>query len=260
MGKNTRDSEQLRERRMRLEQEAKEKQRRQNRIVYGTLGVFLGVILIAVLITVIVTQTGKKKGNTETTAPTMDQIDLSDVADASVFTVSESETDYVRLSVTYTTSEGVSESGDIYIRLFPDVAPKTVENFKSLVASGFYNGKTFHRVYPGFMIQGGGDGALSIKGEFTSNGFENNLKHVRGVLSMARADNPDSASSQFFIMHADYPSLNNNYASFGYVVNGMNVVDAITQIELSKSVGSIDSVATTPVHPVTITSAVFVTK
>lgn len=264
MGKNTRDSEQLRERRMRLEQEAKEKQRRQNRIVYGTLGVFLGVILIAVLITVIVTQTGKKKGNAETDAPTMDQIDLSDVADASVFTVSESETDYVRLSVAYTTSEGVSESGDIYIRLFPDVAPKTVANFKSLVGSGFYNGLTFHRIMPNFMIQGGdpngngtGDSGTTIQGEFTENGFENNLKHIRGVVSMARgSQSMDSASCQFFIMHADYPSLNGNYASFGYVVNGMDMVDAITQVELVQ----IDSQTKSPVHPVTITSAVFVTK
>ena len=265
MRKNARDSEQLRERRMRLERDAREKQKRQNRIVYGTLGAFLGIVLIAVLITVIVTQTGKKKENTvpnaETTAPTMEQIDLSSVADVSAFTVSETETDYVRLTVGYTTSEGVAESGDIYIRLFPDVAPRTVANFKSLVASGFYNGKTFHRVYPGFMIQGGGEGALSIKGEFTSNGFENNLKHVRGVLSMARADNPDSASSQFFIMHADNPSLNGKYASFGYVVNGMEVVDAITQIELVVGNGVVDgSTATSPVHPVTITSAVFVTK
>ena len=254
-----RDSEQLRERRMRLEQEAKEKQRRQNRIVYGTLGAFLGVILIAVLITVIVTQTGKR-----TTAPTMDQIDLSDVADASVFTISENETDYVRLTVSYTTSAGTSESGDIYIRLFPDVAPKTVANFKSLVASGFYNGLTFHRIMPNFMIQGGdpngngtGDSGTTIQGEFTANGFENNLKHIRGVVSMARgSQSMDSASCQFFIMHADYPSLNDNYASFGYVVNGMDVVDAITQIELVQ----IDSQTKSPVHPVTITSAVFVTK
>ena len=274
MGKKSgmRDSEQLRERRMRLEQEAKEKQRRQNRIVYGTLGAFLGLILIAVLITVIVTQTGKKKGNTETntetnpgtTAPTMDQIDLSDVADASVFTISENETDYVRLTVSYTTSAGTSESGDIYIRLFPDVAPKTVANFKSLVASGFYNGLTFHRIMPNFMIQGGdpngngtGDSGTTIQGEFTANGFENNLKHIRGVVSMARgSQSMDSASCQFFIMHADYPSLNGNYASFGYVVNGMDVVDAITQIELVE----IDSQTKSPVHPVTITSAVFVTK
>ena len=172
MGKSGRkDSEQLREYRLRLEKEAKEKKKRQNRIVYGTLGGFLGVILIAVAVTLIVTQAGKRK------APKMSQIDLSDVSDASVFTVSETETDYVRLSVSYTTAEGLEESGDIYIRLFPDVAPKTVENFKSLVASGFYSGKTFHRVFPGFMIQGGGDGAASIAGEFESNGFENNLKH-----------------------------------------------------------------------------------
>ena len=210
MGKSGRkNSEQLREYRLQLEREAKEKKRRQNRIVYGMLGGFLGVILLAVAVTLIVTQTGKKKGSVAatSTAPTMEQIDLSDVTDASVFTVSETETDYVRLSVSYTTKEGVAETGDIYIRLFSDVAPKTVENFKSLVASGFYQGTTFHRVYPNFMIQGGGDGAASIAGEFESNGFENNLKHLRGVLSMARTDDPDSASSQFFIMHADASHL-----------------------------------------------------
>ena len=268
MGKNARDSEQLRERRMRLEREAREKQKRQNRIVYRTLGAFLGIVLIAVLITVIVTQTGKKKENTvpnaETTAPTMEQIDLSSVADVSAFTVSETETDYVRLTVGYTTSDGVAESGDIYIRLFPDVAPKTVANFKSLVASGFYDGLTFHRIMPNFMIQGGdpkGDGTgnagTTIQGEFTANGFENNLKHVRGVLSMARNDQSmNSASCQFFIMHTDYPSLDGNYASFGYVVNGMDVVDVITQVELI----SVNSQTKVPVHPVTITSAVFVTK
>lgn len=267
MGKSgRRNDEQLREYRLRLAQEAKEKQKRQNRIVYGILGGFLGVILIAVAVTLIITQTGKKKEdaetneqNTGTNAPTMDQIDLSDVTDASVFTVSETETDYVRLSVSYTTAEGVAESGDIYIRLFPDVAPKTVENFKSLVASGFYNGKTFHRVYPNFMIQGGGDGAASITGEFESNGFENNLKHLRGVLSMARTEDPDSASSQFFIMHADASHLDGDYAAFGYVVNGMDVVDAITEIELTGG-NAVDSIATSPVYPVTITSAVFVTK
>lgn len=269
MGKGSRDSEQARERRLRMEQEEKRKKQRQNRIVYGFLGGLVGLIVIGVVVALIVTNAGskKKKGSGEQTAepdvrnaPAMDDIDLSDVDDPSVFTVSESATDYVRLTVSYTEEGGAQKQGDIYIRLFPDVAPGTVENFKTLVGKGFYNGTTFHRVYPGFMIQGGSGDADPIHGEFTSNGFENNLKHVRGVLSMARANDPDSASSQFFIIHQTASHLDGSYASFGYVVSGMDVVDAITQIELQSAAGSIDSVATTPVYPVTIELAVFVTK
>ena len=127
------------------------------------------------------------------------------------------------------------ENGDTIIaELYPDVAPNTVNNFISLVNKGFYDGLIFHRVIPGFMIQGGcpngsgtGGPGYSIKGEFKANGFENNLKHDRGVLSMARTMAPDSAGSQFFIMHADAPHLDNQYAAFGLVVQGMEAVDKI---------------------------------
>jgi len=109
-----------------------------------------------------------------------------------------------------------------------------VENFISLIEKGFYNGLTFHRNIPGFVIQGGcpqgtgtGGPGYTIKGEFSSNGVENNLKHTRGVLSMARAMDPDSAGSQFFIMHADAPHLDGDYAAFGMVTEGMDYVDSI---------------------------------
>jgi peptidyl-prolyl cis-trans isomerase B (cyclophilin B) len=124
------------------------------------------------------------------------------------------------------------ENGDVIIaELYPDVAPKSVENFVKLVEDGFYDGTIFHRVIPGFMIQGGagvnGKDADAIQGEFTSNGFKNDLKHERGVLSMARTMVPNSASSQFFIMVADSPHLDGEYAGFGKVVSGMEAADTI---------------------------------
>lgn len=122
----------------------------------------------------------------------------------------------------------------IVVELFPDVAPNTVNNFISLANSGFYNGLTFHRVIRGFMIQGGcpkgngtGGPGYYIKGEFSQNGFGNALNHERGVISMARAQNPNSAGSQFFIMHQDAPHLDGAYAAFGKVVEGIDVVDEI---------------------------------
>lgn len=131
------------------------------------------------------------------------------------------------------------ENGDVMkAELYPDVAPNTVNNFISLVKKGFYDGLIFHRVIAGFMIQGGdpegsgiGSPGYSIKGEFNYNGVENNLKHSRGVLSMARAQHPDSASSQFFIMHADAPHLDGQYAAFGKLVEGEDVLDSIASID-----------------------------
>ena len=125
----------------------------------------------------------------------------------------------------------------IEIELYPDVAPITVKNFEKLVSEGFYDGLTFHRVIPGFMIQGGdplgngmGGAKENIKGEFRANGVNNTLKHTRGVISMARAFDPNSASSQFFIMHADAPHLDGQYAAFGKVVSGIEAVDEIASI------------------------------
>ena len=122
----------------------------------------------------------------------------------------------------------------IKIELYPDIAPISCENFEKLVKNGFYDGLTFHRVIPGFMIQGGdprgngtGGPGYTIKGEFTMNGFRNDLKHSRGVLSMARAMDPNSAGSQFFVMVADAPHLDGQYASFGKVTEGMDTADYI---------------------------------
>lgn len=131
------------------------------------------------------------------------------------------------------------ENGDVMkAELYPDVAPNTVNNFISLVKKGFYDGLIFHRVIAGFMIQGGdpegsgmGGPGYSIKGEFNYNGVENNLKHSRGVLSMARAQHPDSAGSQFFIMHANAPHLDGQYAAFGKLVEGEDVLDSIASID-----------------------------
>ncbi len=128
----------------------------------------------------------------------------------------------------------IANYGTIMLELYPDVAPITVANFVKLVKEGFYDGLTFHRIISGFMIQGGdpkgngtGGSAETIKGEFAQNGVDNPLKHERGVISMARSSNPDSASSQFFIMHEDAPHLDGAYAAFGRVISGIEVVDAI---------------------------------
>jgi peptidyl-prolyl cis-trans isomerase B (cyclophilin B) len=145
---------------------------------------------------------------------------------------------------------GVDTSGDnpivtiemdsgktITVELYPRIAPNTVNNFISLVKKGFYDGTIFHRIIPGFMIQGGdpdgtgmGGPGYSIEGEFTSNGFENKLKHTAGVLSMARSQSPDSAGSQFFLMVADAPHLDGAYAAFGKVTEGMDVVNEIVKL------------------------------
>lgn len=132
----------------------------------------------------------------------------------------------------------MANDDQIKIELYTDVAPNTVNNFISLVKKGFYDGLIFHRVIPEFMIQGGdpagngtGGPGYSIKGEFSSNGFENDLKHERGVISMARSSDPDSAGSQFFIMVNESPNLDGKYAAFGKVIEGMDVVDAIVSVE-----------------------------
>ncbi len=134
------------------------------------------------------------------------------------------------------------ENGDIIkAELYPEIAPNTVSNFISLIEKGFYDGLIFHRVIKNFMIQGGdpegtgmGGPGYAIKGEFNLNGFENNLKHERGVLSMARSFMPDSAGSQFFIMHQDSPHLDGQYAGFGKVIEGIEVVDKIAEAKTNR--------------------------
>lgn len=131
--------------------------------------------------------------------------------------------------VTIETAEGV-----IKVELYPEVAPNTVRNFLSLVKKGFYDGTIFHRVIPGFMIQGGdpegtgmGGPDYHIRGEFTKNGFQNDLKHTKGVISMARSSHPDSAGSQFFLMAGEAPYLDGSYAAFGKIIEGLEEVDRI---------------------------------
>ena len=140
--------------------------------------------------------------------------------------------------VTFTMENGETFKAELY----PDVAPQSVNNFVSLIKKGFYDGLIFHRVIPGFMIQGGdpegtgmGGPGYSIKGEFASNGFRNDLKHTKGVLSMARSMMPDSAGSQFFIMHETSPHLDGEYAAFGKITEGQEVVDAIAVVETDYS-------------------------
>lgn len=135
--------------------------------------------------------------------------------------------------VTFTMTNGDVMKAELY----PEIAPNTVNNFISLIKKGFYDGKIFHRVIPGFMIQGGcpngtgmGGPGYTIPGEFSYNGFKNDLKHTPGVLSMARAMHPDSAGSQFFIMHKTSPHLDGQYAAFGMVFEGLEVVDKIANV------------------------------
>lgn len=181
------------------------------------------------------------------------EIDSKETTD---FTETTEKTAYVKLTV--------KDHGDIILRLRSDVAPITVDNFQKLVAEGFYNGVTFHRVYKNFMIQGGdpdGDGmsdpnAPTIKGEFSSNGVINNLKHIRGVISMARTSIPDSAYSQFFICDTASTFLDGNYAAFGYVVAGLETVDSIASVEVQYNrSGELSD----PVEDVVIEKACFVT-
>ena len=132
----------------------------------------------------------------------------------------------------------MKDGGVMKAELYPDIAPVTVQNFVDLASQGFYNGLIFHRVISGFMIQGGdpdgigtGGPGYCIKGEFAANGFKNDLKHTRGVLSMARASDPDSAGSQFFIMHEDAPFLDGQYAAFGKLIEGIEEVDKIASVK-----------------------------
>lgn len=185
-------------------------------------------------------------------------------------------TPVVDLATSYTTSLPVADGvtnfvqftmvggATFVVELYPEIAPETVDNFQRLVYAGFYDGLTFHRIYKDFMIQGGdpkGDGTgssrMQIKGEFSANGYTGNtLAHERGVISMARKTDPDSASCQFFIMHQDTPSLNGNYAAFGRVVAGMETVDTIAALEVTEQ--KISNEKTKPVRVPVIESAYFV--
>ena len=183
------------------------------------------------------------------------EINSKAVAD---FTETTETTEYVKLTIKH--------YGDVVIRLRSDIAPITVANFQKLVGEGFYNGLTFHRIYKGFMMQGGdpkGDGTggsgTSIKGEFKINGVQNDLSHITGVISMARRSTPyDSATSQFFICNADASkSLDGSYAAFGYVVAGLDVVLTVSEVEVKANASGENSL---PLEPVVIEKICFVTK
>ena len=241
--------------------------------------VAVAVVLVAIILALVLggvdknTTTDGKETNPTTTAPSTSasttdpgklnadmtaikaEIDSMEVVD---FTETTETTEYVKLTIKH--------YGDVVIRLRSDIAPITVANFQSLVAKGFYNGLTFHRVMQGFMIQGGdpkGDGTggsdTTIKGEFKINGVQNDLSHVAGVISMARKSMPyDSATSQFFICNADASaSLDGKYAGFGYVVAGLDVVLTVSEVEVKASASGENSV---PVEPVVIEKICFVKK
>lgn len=216
--------------------------------------IIAAVLVCALLVAAVILIPKLTAKDPETTGPaqsfSMDEvraeIDSKKVED---FTESAEPTDYVKISI--------KGFGELVVRLRPDVAPISVQNFKDLVARHYYDGLSFHRVMPGFMIQGGAgaEELTPIKGEFSANGVENPLLHLRGVLSMARTKVMDSATSQFFLMHADYPSLNGNYAAFGYIVAGLETVDKVCEIPL----GSNGSEQSVPQVDVIMESAVFVT-
>ena len=241
--------------------------------------VAVAVVLVAIILALVLggvdknTTTDGKETNPTTTAPSTSasttdpgklnadmtaikaEIDSMEVVD---FTETTETTEYVKLTIKH--------YGDVVIRLRSDIAPITVANFQSLVAKGFYNGLTFHRVMQGFMIQGGdpkGDGTggsdTTIKGEFKINGVQNDLSHVAGVISMARKSMPyDSATSQFFICNADASaSLDGKYAGFGYVVAGLDVILTVSEVEVKASASGENSV---PVEPVVIEKICFVKK
>lgn len=180
--------------------------------------------------------TAAPSGDAETAAPAAAEAVPEEAADNSV-----------------SAENPASDENVFIITLYPDVAPITCENFENLVSEGFYNGLTFHRVIEGFMAQGGdpqgtgtGGSANKIKGEFSSNGVDNTLSHQRGVVSMARSGDPDSASSQFFICYGDESFLDGSYAAFGEVTQGMEVVDSFLNVERVMSNGELSS-PTTPI-------------
>ena len=275
MGKNSK-AQQAEERRKYMEElrrKEQEKLKRQNRLMWQIVIGVIAIVLVISAVALAISLGGKEQeaetgtGDTANNdAVAMEDLDLSS-KDIGLFTATEVVTDYVKMNVTDTDQNGVEKTGDIVIRLFAEVAPKTVANFQNLVKSDFYNGLTFHRVVEGFMIQGGdpdGDGSgnsgTTIKGEFTSNGFTNNLKHNRGVISMARGGySNDSASCQFFIVHEEsannHYSLDGKYASFGFVVYGMDTVDGIAGTEVVRNEDGEKSV---PVNPITINDVSFV--
>ena len=178
---------------------------------------------------------GSKTDTTDTTETTEETSAANETSDGAADTADTSEDGELLTGLHHVTID-VQDYGTISLELDADTAPISVTNFINLANEGFYDGLTFHRIISGFMIQGGdpngngtGGSEKTIKGEFSANGVENDISHVRGVISMARANDPDSGSSQFFIVHEDSTFLDGQYAAFGHVTEGMDVVDAICE-------------------------------
>ena len=178
---------------------------------------------------------GSKTDTTDTTETTEETSAADETSDGAADTSDTSEDRELLTGLHHVTID-VQDYGTISLELDADTAPISVTNFINLANEGFYDGLTFHRIISGFMIQGGdpngngtGGSEKTIKGEFSANGVENDISHVRGVISMARANDPDSGSSQFFIVHEDSTFLDGQYAAFGHVTDGMDVVDAICE-------------------------------
>ena len=178
---------------------------------------------------------GSKTDTTDTTETTEETSATDETSDGAADTADTSEDEELLTGLHHVTID-VQDYGTIALELDADTAPISVTNFINLANEGFYDGLTFHRIISGFMIQGGdpngngtGGSDKTIKGEFSANGVENDISHVRGVISMARANDPDSGSSQFFIVHEDSTFLDGQYAAFGHVTDGMDVVDAICE-------------------------------
>ncbi len=235
MGKvsKAQEAQEARERKLQRELEEKKQQERQDQIIRRTLIAVLAFILLITGVT----------------------IGINSCKNAQAKKLSAKE--YVSMTVTYTNAAGQFCEGKIVMQLYADIAPITVSNFQKLVSEGFYDGLTFHRIMSGFMIQGGdpkGDGTggtTPIKGEFLANGVANPLSHKRGIVSMARSDSMNSGSCQFFIVHEDSTTLDGQYAAFGEVISGMEIVDEIAETEVVYNGREKSS----PVNPVTIVKA-----
>lgn len=227
MGNNTSKS---KAKQQRMAELAAEKKRKENQLMWTVLIAAVALVLVAAGVALLVSHLTREPDLSQNPV-------IYSLADTEEYKETKKVTNYVKLNVSYSADNGQRYNGDIVVELSPEDAPITVENFQKLVGEGFYDGLIFHRIIEGFMIQGGGfdanmkeKDADSIKGEFSSNGVENDLLHKRGVISMARTNVPDSASSQFFIMHEANSGLDGKYAAFGHVVLGMELVDGIATL------------------------------
>lgn len=220
---------------MRKREEAMAKKRKKTAaLIIGGIIVLTAIIITSVLVVKKLNKDDENANNNETYGAMSEIPNEINKYKVEEFSETSEESKYVIIKV--------KNYGDIVCELRGDIAPISVKNFKKLVSDKFYDGLTFHRIISGFMIQGGGykeDGTLTksdaIKGEFSANGVKNDLHHARGVLSMARTSVMDSASSQFFIMHEDADYLDGQYAAFGYVVAGLDVVDKIASVSTNSS-------------------------